>query len=159
PGTITWAFKPIATVAVDDLRATELTALAAKNWSYYARVNGANITVEGRTSSGRFADVTHFIDWLHAEIQADVYTLLINNPKVPYTTTGIELVKNTIAGALRKGQARGGLADDTVPTVTVPKITDTDASDRANRILRDVKFTARLAGALHHIVIRGTVSV
>jgi hypothetical protein len=159
PGTITWAFKPLATVEADDLRAGELSALAAKNWSYYSRVNGANVTFEGRTPSGRFIDVTHFIDWLHAEIQADVYSLLINNPKVPYTTTGIELVKNAVLGALRKGQARGGLADDTQPTCTVPTITDTDAADRANRILRNVKFTARLAGALHHIVIRGTVSV
>jgi hypothetical protein len=159
PGTITWAFKPLATVSVDTLRATERAALATKNWSHYERTNGANITFEGRTPSGRFIDVTHFVDWLHAEIQADVYALLINNPKVLYTTNGIELVKNAILGALRKGQARGGLADDTTPTVTVPTIDETDATDRANRILRDVTFTARLAGALHGIVIRGTVSV
>lgn len=159
PGTITWAFKSIAGVSVDELRAGERSALVAKNWTQYERTNGANITFEGRTPSGRFIDVTHFIDWLHAEIQADVYSLLINNPKVPYTTSGIEAVKNAVLGALIKGQQRGGLADDTQPTVTAPDITETDDADRANRILRDVNFTARLGGALHGIVIRGTVSV
>lgn len=159
PGTITWAFKALAGAAVDELKAGERSALAAKNWSHYERTNGANITFEGRTPSGRFIDVTHFIDWLHAEIQADVYSLLINNPKVPYTTTGIELIKNAVLGALRKGQERGGLADDTDPTVDAPAITETDAADRANRILRGVTFTARLSGALHSIKITGTVSV
>lgn len=159
PGTITWAFKSLAGVSVDELKAGERSALAAKNWSHYERTNGSNITFEGRTPSGRFIDVTHFVDWLHAEIQADVYSLLINNPKVPYTTTGIEAVKNAILGALKKGQQRGGLADDTDPTVTAPAITETDAADRANRVLRDVTFTARLSGALHSIKITGTVSV
>lgn len=159
PGTITWAFKPIAGSAVDILKPGERSALAAKNWGHYETTNAANITFEGRTPSGRFIDVTHFIDWLHAEIQADVYSLLINNPKVPYTTSGIESVKNAVLGALIKGQQRGGLADDTQPVVTAPDITETDDADRANRILRDVNFTARLGGALHGIVIRGTVSV
>lgn len=159
PGTITWAFKTIAGAEVDELRAGERSALATKKWTHYERTNGVNITFEGRTPSGRFIDVTHFVDWLHAEIQADVYSLLVNNPKVPYTTTGIGMVKNAVLGALIKGQQRGGLADDTQPTVTAPEVTETDAADRANRILRDVEFTARLSGALHSIVITGTVSV
>jgi len=159
PGSVTWAFKELAGTGVDELLAGERSALVAKRWTQYEAVSGQNITFEGRTPSGRFIDVTHFVDWQDAEIKADVFSLLVNNPKVPYTDTGINAVKGAVQGALKKGQERGGLADDPAPTVTVPLATETDAADRVNRILRDVEFTARLAGALHSIVIRGTVSV
>jgi hypothetical protein len=159
PGSYTAAFKTLAGVSVDDLRAGERTALTNKRWTRYARQGGINITFEGRTPSGRFVDVTRFVDWLYAEIQVDVYSLLVNNPKVPYTDAGIAAIKGAIAGSLKKGQEVGGLADFPAPVVTAPTVAETDTVDRANRILRNVEFTARLAGALHGIVINGTVSV
>jgi hypothetical protein len=43
--------------------------------------------------------------------------------------------------------------------VTVPDVADTDPTDRANRLLRDVRFTARLAGAIHKVIVRGVAIV
>ncbi len=159
PGSATWAYKTLAGITVDQLRAGERTSLGNKNWSRYTRMGGVNVTFEGKTPSGRFIDVVHFVDWQEAEIQFDVYALLINNPKVPYTDAGISAVKGQVAGALKKGQQRGGLADTPAPVVTAPAVLDTDVSDRALRKLRDINFTGRLAGALHSLQIRGVLSV
>ena len=61
--------------------------------------------------------------------------------------------------ALALGVANDFLSNDPAPLVTVPKAADVPPTDKANRILRDVKFTATLAGAIHAVVIRGKVSV
>jgi hypothetical protein len=44
-------------------------------------------------------------------------------------------------------------------TVEVPKLEQTLAEDRANRRLKDVKFTARLKGAVKFIEVRGVLTV
>lgn len=159
PGSYTAAFKSLAGISADSIRAGGLSALNTKYFTRYTEVGGVNVTFEGRTPSGRFIDVTRFVDWLQSEIQNDVYGLLINNPKIPYTNAGISTIKGAVEGALIRGRNAGGIADDTPIIVTAPDITETTASDRANRILRDVNFSARLSGALHGIVIRGTLSV
>ena len=159
PGSYTPAYKTMAGIGVDSLRAGAKAALTAKYTTRYTRMGGVNVTYEGRTPSARFWDVTRFVDWLKAEMQAAVYGLLINNPKIPYTNAGISAVKGAVEGALNKGRTAGGIADDTPIIVTAPDITETDVSDRANRILRDVEFSCRLSGALHGIQITGTLSV
>ena len=43
--------------------------------------------------------------------------------------------------------------------VTVPAIEDVSVLDKANRILREVKFSAQLQGAIHKVYIEGSVYV
>lgn len=159
PGSATPAFKTLATISADQLRTGEISALKAKRFTRYCEMGGVPVTFEGRTSSGRFLDVVRFVDWLQAEMQNDVYFLLLNNPKLPYTDAGISVVKGAMEGTLKKGQTRGGIADSPAPRVIVPLVADTDPIDRADRILRDLHFTARLSGALHSFKITGTLSV
>jgi hypothetical protein len=44
------------------------------------------------------------------------------------------------------------------PVVTVPDVVDVSVTDKEDRILRDVKFTGTLAGAIHKVIISGVVS-
>lgn len=159
PGSYTPAFKSISGVSVDKLSASAKSALALKNATRYIEQGGLNITFEGKAASGRYLDITRFVDWLQATIQTDVFAVLVNNPKVPFTKSGLSAIGLAISGALKKGVIAGGLADDTPFTVNVPSLNDTTSSDRANRIARNFTFTARLAGAIHKTVIRGTLSV
>ena len=159
PGSATAAHKTLAGVSADDLRTGELTAIQNKNGTWYTTKHGIAITFEGKAPGGRFIDSTRFIDWLIETIQVDIYALLVNNPKLPYDNSGIQTVKSTVEIALHKGQRVGGIALSPEPLVTVPDVLDTDVADRALRILRDVKFNCRLAGALHRVVVSGTVSV
>lgn len=159
PGSSTPAFKSLAGITADNLRTGEASSLTAKNWTRYTSLGGVPVTFEGRTPSGRFVDVARGVDWLHAEIQFDILTILLNNPKVPYTNNGIALIKGAIEGALLKGVRRGLIADDSPIVVSVPRIDETDASDRLERILRDCEFSARLSGALHGIRITGNLTI
>ncbi len=159
PGSATAAHKTLAGVSADDLRTGELTAIQNKNGTWYTTKHGIAITFEGKAPGGRFIDATRFIDWLIETIQVDVFSLLVNNPKLPYDNSGIQVVKSTVEIGLYKGQKVGGIALSPEPIVTVPDVLDTDVADRALRILRDVKFNCRLAGALHRVVVSGTVSV
>lgn len=160
PGSYTPAFKSLVGITADKLRQGAKTALAAKNVTRYTVQNQRAVTYEGKTPSGQFFDVVRFIDWLDYTIEADLFDLLANNPKVPYDTAGITMVKSTIEISLQKGITAGGLDGvDEPPVVNVPTLAETTPTDRSQRILRNVTFTARLTGALHGIAIRGTVSV
>lgn len=161
PGSITWAFKTLATISVDTLQAGERTSLATKYWSSYEAINAVNVTFEGKTGSGRFIDVTHFVDWLYATIQIDAFALLANAPKLPYTASGLAAIEGSIRGSLAKGKKNPnpGLDPDYQSQVTVPGVAAQSTTDRAARIVRGIEFQDRLSGALHNLIIRGRVSV
>lgn len=159
PGAATWAFKTLATVSADKLTGADTAALDAKNCNYYTQTGGVNITQWGKTASGEYIDVTHFLDWLHARIRERLFGALVNSPKIPYTDSGVDVVRSGILAQLNAGVKVGGLAASPAPTVTCPKVADVDPADRANRLLPNITFDGRLAGAIHKMNISGTISV
>ena len=76
-----------------------------------------------------------------------------------FTDSGIGTILNLITAQLKEGVSKGFLAGDPAPTVTVPKAAAVDPADKAARTLPGVKFQATLAGAIHRVVISGTLSV
>lgn len=159
PGGRTWAYKGLAGVTVDALTAGQATAIANKNGNTYTSVAGLAVTQSGKSAQGEFLDTTRFIDWLESEMKIQVFALFANNGKIPYTDKGVALVLSVISAVLRAGVRAGGLADDENLTVTAPKVADVDTVSRAGRLLPDVAFGGRLAGAIHTVKIAGTLSV
>jgi hypothetical protein len=159
PGSATPAFKSLAGISADDLRTNEVANIQAKNASWYAAKHGENITFEGKAASGRFLDVTRFIDWLKETIQVDVFTLLVNNPKIAFSQNGLNSLGLAIEGAIVKGGKAGGVDLDQPYAVVTPKIADVPQSDKATRRANGFTFRCILAGALHGITVKGTVSV
>ena len=84
--------------------------------------------------------------------------LLAAADKIPYTDAGIAQVESQVRAQLDDGITAGGIAPEPY-TVTVPKAAAAAPADRAARILRNVKFSARLAGAIQKIVIQGVLTV
>ena len=112
-------------------------------------------------------DVIRFRDWLVETIQTEVFSVMINRDKLPYTDAGIAIVENTINAVLELGQTRGGIAPTEFDedgnrnlgySISVPKAASISANVKAQRVLRDVKFTARLAGAIHAVEIKGSLT-
>ncbi len=163
PGSDTWAFKTIAGPSVDvsPFASTGMEAgFKKKNLSYYDNTGGLNLTFGGTVSDGEFFDTIRFVDWVYANIRVRVLSAFANNAKIPYTDAGVDCVRSAILSVLKQGIDNGGFADDQTPTVTAPKVLDVDPSVRATRNLPNVKFTARLAGAIHSLnPVTGTVSV
>ena len=118
-------------------------------------------------AAGEWIDVIRFRDWLAEEIKVNVMNLLVNHDKVPYTDAGIASIEGQVRAALTLGQQRGGIAPTEYTadgqtnlgfTVSVPLSSSISANQKASRILNDVKFTARLAGAIHVVNITGSLT-
>ena len=84
-----------------------------------------------------------------------------------YTDAGIAIIEAHLRAALELGQKRGGIAPTEYDSsgnknlgfvIEVPLASDISAGQKASRILEDVSFTARLAGAIHVVEIRGSLT-
>jgi len=170
PGQETWALKRLGGIEYDTLSEGQALAAFGKNANTFEQFRNFAVTQNGRTAAGEWIDVIRFRDWLVEQIKINVVSAMINaDGKVPYTDPGIQIIVTAMRQALDFGQARGGIApnelapdDDTrmVPgyVVRFPRSQSVAFNDKANRVLRDVGFTARLAGAIHTVEIRGSLS-
>ena len=159
PGSETWKFKTLNGISYSNLTTTQSNNALNKKANTYEFVGGVGITSNGTVAQGEYIDTVRGIDWLTSRIQEFVFSVLVQNPKVPYTDAGITVIQSEVMRALSLGVSNDFLSNDPAPIVTVPKAADVPPADKANRILKNVKFVATLAGAIHAVVIRGTVSV
>lgn len=159
PGSETWKFRQLAGVAVTKLTDTQIANARRKNCNTYLPVGGLNITAEGIVSAGEYIDVVRGRDWLKARLQEDVFSLLANSRKVPFTDPGVGRIKARVLARLRNAVGVGFLAGDPAPTVSAPLVADVPQTARAARHLPDVQFTGTLAGAIHSLDISGVISV
>ncbi len=157
PGSETLKFKPLAGITATNLTASSLTQLRTKKVNYYTTYAGVGIVAEGVVSQGRFADLIRFVDWLYANIQEDVFALLVQESKVPFSPAGIAQVEGVIRAVLQRGVATGGLLPDF--DVEVPALADISTANKEARNLSPVTFSAQSAGAIHGVTITGSVSV
>ena len=167
PGGETWANKQLNGVTTDDLTQAEINAITAKNGNCFVAVRNISVTQNGKVAGGEWIDVIRFRDWLKEEMQTDLFSMLINRDKLPFTDQGIALVESTMNKVLALGQKRGGIApteydedgnENLGYTISVPLASSISANNKAQRVLQDCKFTARLAGAIHAIEIYGNLT-
>lgn len=160
PGSITWSFKRVPGVAGQAFTSSAITALEAKRVTRIETIQGLSRAIGGYTSdAGAYIDIIRGLDWLRQRLAEDIFAQLVNNVKIPYTNAGIAIIESAVRARLQDAIDRNVLVDDENLIVTVPDVANTDMTDRANRLLRDVRFTARLAGAIHKVIVRGTATV
>lgn len=159
PGSNTWAYKTLAGLTVSKLSDTESKNIQEKNGNTYERIGGLNTTVGGKMFGGEWIDVMVFVDWLEQRMKERLWFRMANSKKIPYTAAGAAIIEAEIRAQLNDGIRAGGLADNPAPIVTVPDVLSVSANMRAQRIFEGITFEARLAGAIHFVKIRGTVTV
>ena len=157
-GSATWAYKNLNGVTADKLTTDNRTILSANNANYYVSFGGVDIMLDGKTAKGEFIDVIMGLDWLTFNLQAKVANALLNSDKIPFTNAGIGVIESMVRNSLNEAAERN-IIDATTIKVSVPDVRDVSVESRTARILPNVKFEARLAGAIHKIVINGTVTV
>lgn len=166
-GSETWALKTLVGMQPASLTSTQMRKLENLNLNYYTACADRDITLDGKVTYGEWIDVIRFRDWLQNDMQKAIFSLLLKNPKVPYTDKGIALVKSEMIASLKRGQQNGGIADteydddgNEIPgfVVTVPRAANITDSQKKSRKLTDCKFRARLAGAIHAVDINGTLA-
>lgn len=167
PGGETWANKKLSSITRDNITETQYNAVKGKDGNTYEKFRNIAITQRGRVAGGEWIDIIRFRDWLQEEITVNVFNALVNNDKVPYTDEGIAIIENQIRAALDLGTKRGGIAPDEYDengdinrgyVIEVPLASTISDNQKASRILDDVKFTARVAGAIHMTKIYGNLT-
>lgn len=166
-GKETWVHKSLSGIYPSALSSTEISQLEAGHISFFITTASKNITYGGQVMAGEWIDLIRFRDWLENDMQVRVANLFITNPKIPYTDNGIALVQNQMIASLKSGVYWGGIAPDEynedgnlIPSFTthVPLSVSLTASQKASRKLTDCTFTARIAGAIHFVEIKGTLA-
>lgn len=159
PGAATWRNKALAGITATKVSESERLELVGKRVNHYIPVGGGlDLTAEGVVSGPEFIDTVRFIDALVSRIEENQAALLASVPKIPYTPGGAALIENTLRADLAWGVEVGGLAADPPPFVNMPNVLTVDPQDRADRVLRNIEFGARLAGAVHEMDIVGTLT-
>ncbi len=168
PGQETWALKKLAGIAYDDLGEGQAITAHSKNFSTFELFRNFAVTQGGKTAAGEWIDVIRLRDALVDQIKVSVVSAMINaDGKLAFVDDGIQVIGNAIRGPLDLNVRRGGIApeeldedDRIVPsyTLSLPRSSQVPFNDKANRVLRDVYFTARLAGAIHVTEIKGSLS-
>ncbi len=159
PGSDTWAYKTVAGITVRPISTAARAAVLAKSGNVYERRNGVNITFPGKVPLGEWIDTVRGLDWQRARMKEALFALQTANEKVAYTDDGIALMGAAIFGVLEEGVARGFYAANPKPVVRTPLAAATSSSDRSNRALNGVTFSARLAGAIHTGSVTGTATI
>ncbi|HXK18356.1 MAG TPA: DUF3383 family protein, partial [Polyangiaceae bacterium] len=159
PGPITFANKGLAAVTMQNPNATQRLSLKTKHANCYVNIKGLGFTLWGWAASGRFLDVTVAIDWFDVNIEDRIVSLLRNNDVVPYTESGIELVRSQINGQILDGIALGIIDGQQPYSVTAPALTAIDPALKTQRILPDMRYTYALSGAIHQVRVVGLVQV
>ncbi|MBR2140290.1 MAG: DUF3383 family protein [Phascolarctobacterium sp.] len=167
PGGETWANKQLAGFTTNKLRENEYNVITKKNGNTFEPFRNISITQNGKVAAGEWIDVIRFRDWLEETIKTEMFSMLINRDKLPYIDKGIGLVESVLNSVLALGQRRGGIAPTEYDeygnknagyVIEVPLAANISANVKAQRVLRDVKFTARLAGAIHVVEITGSLT-
>lgn len=159
PGSYTAKFKSIAGATVDRLTDTQSNFAKGKNVNVYESVGGINMLSEGVMSSGAFFDEIIGALALEARLRERVFFRLANTNKIGFTRAGFTVLENDVRAVLQDFVSFGFLADAPAPSVSVPDPLDLDPNLRALRTLDAISFEARVAGAVHKVVIRGQISV
>lgn len=159
PGELTFKFKTVNGVTEAGVTATELAALHEANGFSYLRKMGVLQTTEGTTTSGEYIDVVMGADFLKVRMEEEAAYLAVNTLKIPYDNQGISMLMSCVDSVLKRGVDQGIILRDDdgngVYEITVVKREDVSKNDVANRVYNGVRWTAKLAGAIHTGIISG----
>ena len=170
PGSENWANQKLTGVTTDALTEGQFKAIESNNGNTFEMFgNSFSATQVGKVAANEWIDIIRFRDWLVQAVRVSVVSALINaDKKIPHTDPGYQVIAAAIIGPLSLGRDRDGIAPPELDidgqtvikswTVTLPKSAAVPVNDKANRVLHDVYFSARLAGALNLVEIKGSMS-
>lgn len=159
PGSATWAYKSIDGATADNLSTEQRNFLdSTLHSNFYVSLSGQDVFLNGKATNGEFIDVTIGTDWIRTELRKRIASALVSNAKIPYTNAGIGIFESLLRNTLDEAGQKG-IIDPQSIVISVPNALDVDVTKRAERMLPDVKFSARLAGAIHKVVIEGVLEI
>lgn len=163
-GSYTYKNQVLKGVYPDEaLTKSELDKYHENNVNTFVKKAGYNVTSEGVCLNGEYIDIMDSRDWLITQIQYQEQQALIVNDKIPYDNTGIGMLESICVNVLQAAFENGIVATDDngegAYTVNFKPRSETKASDREKRKYVEGNFSFELAGAIHALVINGTIRI
>lgn len=161
-GTVNFINKRLIGVEVPDTidSLTKVSVLTNKGYTFAANIEKSVRSYGStKTGSGEWIDLVLGILWLKVNIREQVFQTITAPDKLSYTNEGAAAIEATIRSVISQAQGYGIVATDVPVNVTTPNVLDLTATQRNSRVLPDVRFTCRLAGAINSTIIRGEVFV
>lgn len=158
-GSNLWGYKTLIGLTVDALSSTEIANLRTKNIQFYTKV-GADDVIAGKMAvpNGEMILVVLGAIWLKVRIAERYWNLLYTNDRILYTNDGIDMFKAELYSVLSEAVTNNILTNDTPFTIIVPDANKLTPQQRASGVLSNIKFRARLAGAIIYVDgVQGTV--
>lgn len=161
PGSITWKFRREVGITPDVLTTTEYNNIVNNNGNVCETVGGVGIiSSEGVVVSGEFIDIIRGTDWLQVRIAEDLFSLLINSNKIPFTERGSGAIQGKIEYWLKKGEHPDiNLLIPNESIVNMPRVSAIAEADRLARFFSGITFSGKYAGAVHKIGINGKLTI
>jgi PKD repeat protein len=169
---ITLMYKQEPGIVAENINSTQVDALESFNCNVFAAYdNNTAIFEPGVTCSGIFVDIVLGTDWLAVDLITNLYNLLYTSTtKIPQTDAGTHLLVTTCESVLSQAVINGLLAPGVWNAggfgqltqgdylskgfyVYAPSVNDQDPADRAARISVPIQIAAKLAGAVHEVVV------
>lgn len=157
-GSATWAFKALSGFPVDNISSGSIGALEEKNGNYFCSMAGQDVMFNGKMANGEHIDTITGLDWVTAELKTQIGNAIVSTEKIAFTNQGIAVIESMVRNTLSKAASRDIIDLETIE-VSVPDVRTVSKSDKQARTLPDVKFEARLAGAIHKLKIQGIITI
>lgn len=161
PGSITWKFKRQVGITPDVLTTTESNNIVDDNGNTFETVGGVNIiSSEATVVSGEFIDIIRGTDWLQTRMAEDLFSLLINSDKIPFTERGAGAIEGKIRYWLNRAESSAvNLLVPGESVINMPVIANVPSGEKLARYLSGITFSGKYAGAVHKIGITGKLTV
>lgn len=134
----------------------------------YIDIGGRDFVVEGSTLTPNvFIDEIHATDWIIARTEEETLAVLLNNARIPFTDTGMEVLASGARTVMELARRAGLVAVDLDPEtgayepaveITIPSVFSVPASQRKARIAPAIAVRFRYSGAVHFTTINYTMT-
>lgn len=162
-GSYDFAHKQINGVRAARLSNAEINAVKAANATTAVNEMGLIVNLTGKACGGDFLDVIQADYFLRARLREDVFQHLATTKKTPFTDPGIAQIVAVMDKRFKSSFRQGIIAEDENGdadyTIEFPRRADIPKNERAQRVLRGIKFRAVLAGAVENVEISGVLTV
>lgn len=159
-GGVTGKFKEIKGVQAAKITSTQLSELHKNNGFTYIEKMGLLQTTEGKTTSGEYIDVVMGAYWIQFKMEEGLAYLAANTPKIGFDNKGISKMVSVCVNVLKRAAFEQDIIlidkdDNAKFQVNYVTREMTDPNDVANRNYTGIKWSAKLAGAIHKATVSG----
>ena len=162
PQSVTWKFKVPQGITMPAITSAQREALEEANVNFLTEEYKKQYVKNGVCCDGEFIDNQLGADYIASYMREELYSVLLENAKVPYTDAGFALVAGAVFATLNRATDLGIIARDPesdagVFSVVVPKRADATDEEARARQMPDITWEALLEGAVHRVKVVGTL--